>query len=264
MESADSNKEVALTYEMLYELMRREKNRQDLQQLDAKFFFDLVKYLSEKDLSYKEAGYKNDLFSINERDRLHTELQNIRRLVKELYERREKKIIDMALNRSRTNASIVDTTSLLPEERAFFESLVTNLDQYRNNVLGNVLGLNVPIIEGVILPTPTVAPTPAPEQTAVPEPAPSPELPPFTETNSEPEFNPENQIAESLQTEAPISNTKMVKFNQAVPEVVGMDLESYGPFEPEQTAELPPEIADILIESGEASEVIDATTPKPL
>jgi len=248
----DDNKEVALTYEMLYELMRREKSRQDLQELDPKFFHNLVTYLKEKEVSYKEAGYKNDLFSINERDRLHTELQNIRRLVKELYERREKKMIDMAVNRSRTNANIVDTTNLLAQEKPLFESMVSVLDQYRNSILGNVLALQ-PLPQSTIIDAePTTTETTAPE---IQEPA---TAEPSSETQSP---QTPTTIVEEANSTTEQPSKKNVKFKQAVPEVVGLDLETYGPFEPDQTAELPSEIADILIEKGEAEEL---TTPKPL
>jgi DNA replication initiation complex subunit (GINS family) len=210
-------KEVALTYEKLYELLRREKNREELQLLDPAFFSQLVFYLTEKDRGYSDTNVKTDLFSISERDRLHSELQNIRRLVKELYERREKKIIEMGLNRSRTNSNIVDTTNLLPEERALFDNVVSTLDLFRHSILGNVLSLRNPLLSGT---TSLSALLPA---------APG-----------------------SIAT--PASAHKRLRFLQSVEQVFGTEMEPYGPFAPNDTASIPREIAEVWIEQGAAVE----------
>ena len=217
-QAVTSQNRVVLTYETLYELLRREKNREELQALDASFFADLVAYLREKDILYQDSSRKTDVFSMAERQRLHTELHNIHRLVKELYERREKKIIDMALNRSRTNANIVDTTNLLAEERALFDQFVNVLDLFRNSVLASILQLREPML------TPKQA------------------------------FGTPTQTAEPIPNLQPASAQKQVRFLQSVPQVVGTEMETYGPFNPNDTASLPAEIADIWIEQGMAVE----------
>jgi DNA replication initiation complex subunit (GINS family) len=40
--------DVKITYETLFDLLRREKNRNELQQLDPSFYLDVVSYLKEK------------------------------------------------------------------------------------------------------------------------------------------------------------------------------------------------------------------------
>jgi len=50
--------------------------------------------------------------------------------------------------------------------------------------------------------------------------------------------------------------TKLVRFIHSVPRFVGRHLEVYGPFEDDDTANLPEEIADILIKKGRAEEII--------
>ena len=52
-------------------------------------------------------------------------------------------------------------------------------------------------------------------------------------------------------------NTKMVRFVHAVPKFVGEELEEYGPFEEEDVASLPAEIARILINKGRAEKIDD-------
>ncbi len=239
--SSKSSQEVVLTYEKLYELLRREKGKEELQNLDPQFLLQTVSYLREKDLSYKGSGLKNDVFSMNEHQRLQTELHNIHRLVKELYERREKKIIDMALNRSRTNANIIDTTNLLMEERALFDQMVATLDTFRMGVLQNLLMLKDPHLSHLSFSTSFNHQAPVVEDLTRPAPG------SHTMTSA-------NLSAQTAQTNAQSSGAKYVRFLQSVPQVVGMEMETYGPFEPNQTASIPSEIADIWIEQGAAVE----------
>jgi len=46
-----------------------------------------------------------------------------------------------------------------------------------------------------------------------------------------------------------------VRFLYAVPKFVGKELEEYGPFEEEDIANLPSDIADILIGKGRVEEI---------
>jgi len=47
----------------------------------------------------------------------------------------------------------------------------------------------------------------------------------------------------------------LLRFVQEIPAIVGSDMKTYGPFEPEDIATLPPENARILIKQGVAMEV---------
>jgi DNA replication factor GINS len=47
----------------------------------------------------------------------------------------------------------------------------------------------------------------------------------------------------------------LLRFIQEIPAIVGSDMKTYGPFEPEDIATLPPENARILIKQGVAMEV---------
>jgi len=48
---------------------------------------------------------------------------------------------------------------------------------------------------------------------------------------------------------------KVVRFLQAVPAIMGIDMKTYGPFEPEDVVSLPVENAENLIRRGIAKEV---------
>jgi len=227
-ESTDFQKEVAVTYETLYELLRREKSRDELQTLDAGFLLDVLGYLRDKQKILDDAERKQDMFSLDEREKTQVQIVNIRKIVRELYERREKKILDMALNKSRTKSNLIDTTTLLVHERYLFDSIVSVMDSFRGSVLHNILSLKEPSLTiDTSLPAP--AQMPAAPQSYV---QPLPETPPL-----------------------PPAAFKHVKFLQPVEQFVGQELELYGPFQPEQKEQLPSEIADILIEKGSAVEV---------
>lgn len=143
-------KEIVLTYETLYEALRKEKSRDELQKLDASFYKDVLTYLKEKQKTHDDNIAKNDIFSQSESEKTQTQIVNIKKLIKEIYGMRERKIINMALNKSRTQSNIIDTSSLLPEERSFYNSTLSVLDQYRNGVLMKINELREPSITGTI------------------------------------------------------------------------------------------------------------------
>ena len=197
-------KEVILTYESLYEHMRREKSKAELQKLDELFFDHILGYLLGKQQSYDENLAKNDIFSQSERDKLHIQIANIKKIMRDLYDMRERKLISMAINHSRTGAHIPDVENLLPSEHLLFDGLCTQLKYFRTGILHKLLELRQPDI------------------------IPKPEI---------------------LQALPP---TKKITFLTAVDQFVGEELELYGPYQAQQTIELPRALADILIQEGKA------------
>jgi DNA replication initiation complex subunit (GINS family) len=200
-------KEINITYETLYEVLKREKDMTDLQKLDANFFADFVSYLNEK----KKLLTKEDsLFSYEEKKKVEKQIDNARRIIKDIYERREKKAIGIALIKSRTKSNVVDTSSFLAHEKMLFNEIAKTLDDYRSKIIKNIM-------DGAL-----------PETGARHHPK--------AEKQMEPE-------------------TKLVRFLSAVPKFVGKELEEYGPFEEEDIANLPSEIADLLIGKERAEEI---------
>ena len=133
------SKEVAITFETIYEILRREKNKEDLQRIDNDFFQDVLNYLKEKQQIYLDSLKKTDLFSISERENTSLQLQNIKKILKELYDRREEKIIEMSLIRSKTKTNIIDTSNLLEQEKALYNSIVDVLNNYRERIINSVI-----------------------------------------------------------------------------------------------------------------------------
>ena len=226
----------------MYEILRREKSKDELQKLDESFFRDVLDYLKEKASIVQEAAGKFDMFSVEEKESTQNQLNNVRRILKEIYEKREKKIIEMALNKSKTNSNIIDTTNLLAKEHELYNETVSTLDSFRKNILLTLLEMKPPEITHQSPPEPKPEPVPEP-----PTPEPQPPVPkPIPEPPAPEPVPPEPE---------PASDKLKVKFLQKVEQFVGKELELYGPFEPETTAELPKEIADILVNKGSASVV---------
>lgn len=144
---AEDNKEVVVTFETLYDTLRREKLRDDLQALPKTFFADVLVYLREKQKAYDESISKLDIFSSAERDKLSVQLNNIRKILKDLYDRREKKIVDIAINKSRTQSNIIDTSNMLDHEKAFYRMMTAIFDKFRADILLKLFELKEPIVE---------------------------------------------------------------------------------------------------------------------
>jgi len=209
-------KEVNITYETLFELLKREKDMTDLQKLEPSFFDNFVEYLNEK----KDMMSKDDaLFSYDEKKKVEKQIDNARRLIKEIYERREKKILNIALIKSRTKSHVLDTSSLLDNEKKFLEEIERILNAYRENVIYNVMD-GKPLFQIK-----------------------------HQEKEAREEIDAANDAGEETKT------TKLVRFLYSVPKFVGTELEEYGPFAEEDIANLPLEIVELLIGKGKVEEI---------
>ncbi len=135
---------IKVTLETLYDILRNEKKREDLQKLDDSFFVDIVSYVREKKTILESKKDEEELFAAGEKKNLQYELRSIKRILKEIYEKREKKIIEIALNKSRTGSDIIDTSSMLREEKEFYGKLLANLDLYRRGILLNLFKGELP------------------------------------------------------------------------------------------------------------------------
>lgn len=229
--------DIRITYETLFDLLRREKNREELQKLDKDFYDQVLAYLKEKKQALTKKG--DELFVSAEREKLKIQFQNIRRIVKELYERREKKIINMAVNRARTGSDVIDTSNLLPSEKAFFSEQVNLLIKYKDNVLDSIIhlkefnGNNKEKAEEVK------------EEEKQEE---------IQEEDEKPVVEEEKETKPS-ETEEVTNELKKIKITSSLPEFVGTQGEVLGPFEEGDEIELEPAIADILVKKGSAEVV---------
>ncbi|MBU2639213.1 MAG: hypothetical protein KKG75_00735 [Nanoarchaeota archaeon] len=127
-----------ITYETLFELLQKEKIRKEIQTLDKDFFNKFLKYLEEKTLILQSQKSKDSLFS-SETRKTEKQLENVRKIIKDLYERRERKILENALFSARNDSKNKITGSLLPEERDLYEKIKENIKDSREGILFNLL-----------------------------------------------------------------------------------------------------------------------------
>ncbi|MBT3690828.1 hypothetical protein HOG16_01130 [Candidatus Woesearchaeota archaeon] len=136
--------DIAITYETLYDILRREKNRAELQELDQLFYQNLITYLKEKKEILRSQEQKDSIFTTVEVQKTRKQIENIQKIIKELYEKRESKIIQLALINSRSQTQKNDKISMLNSEKEIYDSIIQNLDKFRNDILHNiVLGNNL-------------------------------------------------------------------------------------------------------------------------
>lgn len=210
----EKEKDVVITYESLYELFRREKVRPELQKLDENFFKDIINYLDDKKSILESQTKKDSIFSNIEVEKTKKQLEGIKRMIKELYERRESKIIQLALLASKTNNN-QDLNTLLPEEKMFYEEILKTLNKTKSNILSNLLNSKMPTMSEDI----------------------------------------KNIKPKGINIDPKEEKYKLIRILSPLPKFMGSNLEIYGPFDQENIANIPLEIADLLIKNKKAEEI---------
>ncbi len=246
--SEQAAKEVNITYETLFEMLRLEKNREELQKIDPEFFSHVLTYLREK-LQILNAS-KQSIFGNEQQENTRRQLDNVKKIIKELYEKREKKIMMMALIKSRTKISVMDTSAILKEEQILFSQLANTLDSFRNNMLMNLLELKEIEAKAVEMPQHKNEGLVNNNNRT------------NTDNNIRSESSNNNANVNTQQITAANENTnadnaelKLLKILEQVPQFMGTDLEIYGPFMPKDVANIPANVANLLVETGSAEEM---------
>jgi len=217
------NTDINITYETIFELLRREKNRDELQKLNETFYLDVRSYLSEKNSVFLPQAA--DMFSDLEREKTTKQVSNTKRMLTELFERREKKIIILALNKVRTSQSITDMNSMLSDEKDFFYRMTGLFGEYRDYTLKKMT---------------------SEERFSAG----------FAASSKCDDKMPESQPKKAEEPKTvPKKNTKTLRILSKVPKFMGKELEVYGPFNPDDMASLPSDIAEVLIKKGRAEEI---------
>ena len=229
-----AEKDINITYETLFDLLRREKSRAELQKLDNSFFEDVNSYIKEKNAILKDQQMKIGMSAIAEKEKTEKQIENIKSILKGLFERRQQKIVEMAIIKSRTSFDTTDYSALLKEEREMFDKLFELLHNFKKKVLVRLL-----------------------TEPDFMQPRQEKKEPEKLETAEETEgiTKIEKREAEIKEEAEEPESTKLVRFIYSVPKFLGHYLEVYGPFEEDDTANLPEEIADILIKKGRAEEI---------
>ncbi|HDP73840.1 MAG TPA: DNA replication complex GINS family protein [Candidatus Woesearchaeota archaeon] len=135
--------EINITYESLFDILRNEKKTSIVQPLPKDFFSEVLAYIGEKYRSLAN-GKTEDLFISIDKEKHLRELNNLKAIIKEIIERRTKKIIDLAQISVKTQETSEELKNLLPEEQVLFKQARDVLDKYKRGVPDRLLNLNKP------------------------------------------------------------------------------------------------------------------------
>jgi len=193
-----------LTYDTLREIQYNEKNSEKLVDLDNSFYESIEEYFNRK-------GPKDDLTEI--------ELRNAKNILKDIQDRRERKILSQALVAVRSGMRI-NTSMMTSREEGLFKNLVTIMKKHREEA---------------------AKPVKRKKETKTESKQPKQDNTPHT---SHPTPEPE-------ESEPTISYIK-VKILEELPEIVGADFDTYGPFKKGDIVKIPDKNADIFIEKEKA------------
>ena len=84
------------------------------------------------------------MFAATEHEKTRGQLNEAKRLLKDIYTFRESKIVRGALFQSRCNGKGFDFSALLPEEIEMFNALQSSLMKYREEILHSLLNHGSP------------------------------------------------------------------------------------------------------------------------
>lgn len=296
-------KDLKITYETLFELLRIEKNREDLQKLDDSFFDDVLEYIKEKKMHFESKPVTQTLlFEKNEREQTRLELENTCKIIKDLYDRREKKILMTALNKAKTGITLVNSANMLHQEKQLFHVISQDLAEFRIGILNRLVCCQKPEMPTTLgnrdlseLPELDSVPEAGAEMTggygeeesadthfrtndqhsdgssnnvggsmSYPTDGSADTLGAYMSTEMKERMMTSAQTGEmSRQKEQKSTrdtsflgtNQRIVRFLTSIDEIVGPDLQIYGPYETGDEITLPGDLARVLIEKNQAEGV---------
>jgi DNA replication initiation complex subunit (GINS family) len=209
----------AFTYEDIYELLRSEKFATDLEEIKPLYLARIQAYIKAKNELLDKQEDSTSILSSQKKIKIQQEISNALRALKDLYEIRERKIINRSLYSVRTESDFKDTTNMLENEIELYTQLLVVLRDQKESffkLLEKVSEIEEKNIE-------------------ISETKPTDETPTYEEG--------ENLLKSSDGEEF---NYIEVKFTEQCPEVFGEDLEKYGPYFPGDEAKLPEQLCSIL------------------
>lgn len=213
----------SINYETLFEMLRVEKTRGSLSKLPSNFNDGTSSYIKNQKALLSEFENSSDLKSLTKKNSLQVSLENVQKIVQDLHDRRTKKIVHMAIDKVRASSNIIDTSNMLDIEKKFFDNIVDYISVFRDDILHKMInGEEISDFSRIIV---------------------------KNDNKNDIKDNPSSTSPD------PVDSTKMIRFIQPIPKFVGENLETYGPFEEDDVANLPSSIARLLIEKRRAEEM---------
>lgn len=241
--------EVKITYETLFDFLRREKNRSELQPMERTFYNDVVLYLKEKKSTLRDEDHHTLLFSKSEQEKIRIQLKNIQKILRELYELREKKIINLAMNKVRTESNLVDTSNLLPEEISLFNDACQLMTKYKEGILHKVVLNELPDVHSdSSIDYTHKSPRENEEEKRIES---KEDIFSAYKQKLDEAREKSQERADFVESHAPKSeHLQKVKILNDLPKFMGQDKNIYGPFRKDDLTELPESIVAILLKKS--------------
>ena len=121
-----------ITYNDLYELLRKEKFSENLQMLQKNFLEEVSEYLAEK---REQSAMESDMFAESVA-KTKKQLENSIAIFKELMLRRKKKLLNLVFVAAETGIMKKDYENMLSLERELFEKMVKSFEESEKELSG--------------------------------------------------------------------------------------------------------------------------------
>ncbi len=125
-------------YEDIYEISRNEKFSSDLQELTKEDLRKIKEYFKEKGKGTQSQNQSTNLFATHNRAKVQIEISNASRVIKDLLERRERKLINRSVFNSRIENSIRDTSNMLEIEEELYDQLIFIIKRFRKGFTATI------------------------------------------------------------------------------------------------------------------------------
>jgi DNA replication initiation complex subunit (GINS family) len=213
----------------LREIQRREKMSPYLQELGKDFYKELRAYVSEVHSKYLEESRRGDISKLS---MALGELENIKAMVSDIYETREKKIVNNALYYIKSEEEM-GIENLTLEEENMLRKIIDIVREQRSSVLEKIIG------EASYSSPTEVSKSKAKE-----------------DNGKENHKISEQQQAATVKVEERTTHKKTtIRLLKDLPSIIGIDGEIYGSFKREDVVTLPEPNARVLINQGAAEYV---------
>jgi DNA replication initiation complex subunit (GINS family) len=212
----------ALTFNDLRKIQKEERREEELVELDENFFLKAKEYLNRKEDDGDQRDYTSS-----------------KRVFRKIIALREKKIVKNARISLKSNIKASEL-NLLPREKELFRETKELFEEHRDRIEEiNQKSPEEIETEGIDTedPEPETTENEAPDKTEK------------EEKNEEDQGEKEEEDSEDIE-----DGYQKVKIVNEVPEFMGTDLESYGPFEEGDRPVIPEDNAEILVNRGNAEE----------
>jgi len=128
-----------ITYNDIYEALRKEKYSEQLQPLNEKFLLEVQEYLEDKkNVTEKKTDVFSDMVTKTKK-----QLENAVSIFRELMLRRKKKILNLAFIAKETGISKRDFENMLEQEREMFDKIVKSMEECDSSIYNIMNGKEV-------------------------------------------------------------------------------------------------------------------------